>query len=163
MTALVLPTFERRLLQAVGEQMASEPVRNWPEPSQQLCLRLVEALRANTARKNQTLERLLTEGVEARSFARENGPLLPATDEQLTQVRGIIERLAPGEDPGAETVAAELHVLERELQAFRDLLAEALSRASETPRPVDPARVRAAEEAYAHGDTKRFCPRSSLR
>ena len=38
----------------------------------------------------------------------------------------------------------------------RDLLAQAVARASEPPRPVDWERVRAAEEAHARGESKPF-------
>src|SRR6266536_6476321 len=100
---------------------------------------------------------MLAQGVEARSFLRTNGPLLPTIDDQIGQVRGLFEQLA--EDTASGSLAAELRLLEQEIQAFRDLLAEALSRVSEAPRPVDWERVRAAEEAHARGETKPFSKR----
>ena len=159
MTMLAIPSFERQLLRAISEGVAAEAVPEWPEQSVQLCLTLLGKLRDNTAGRREQLEAILAGGVEARSFARNNAPLLATLDEQIAQVHGLVERLAPAEGAASGSLAGELRLLEQESQAFRDLLAEALSRASETPGPVDWGRVRAAEEAHARGETKPFSPR----
>src|SRR5262249_28196357 len=137
-----------------SEGVAAESVPEWPEPSIQLCLGLLRKLRENTVNRRQQLEAILAEGVEARSFARTNASLLSALDEQIFQVHGLVERLAPAEDAASGSLAVELRLLEQESRAFRDLLAEALARVSEASRPVDWERVRAAEEAHARGETK---------
>jgi hypothetical protein len=156
MTALTIPSFERRLLRTVGEEVAAEPVHAWPEESLQLCLEIVRAIRENTANMRKRLGAVLAEGVEARSFARTYSPLLPTADDHSAKVRELLERLSPAEDASSESLVAELLLLEQETRAFRDLLAGALARASEAPRPADWGRVRAAEEAHARGETKSF-------
>jgi hypothetical protein len=159
MTTLTIGSLERRLLQTLGEEVAVEPVHQWPQQSVELCLDLLRRMHANTARVRQGLEELLANGVEARSFARDTGPLLAIVDEQIASVRALVERLSPARDAASETLEVELRRLQQETQALRDLLAEALSRASEPPRPVDAERVRAAEEAHARGETKPFSRR----
>jgi hypothetical protein len=159
MTALMIPSFERRLLQTVREEVAAEPVNAWPPQSLRLCLDLVRNMRENTADMRQVLEQVLADGVEAHSFHRDYSPLLPATDDHLAQVRELVERLSEAADAAPESLAAELRLLQQKIQAFRDLLAEALSRASAAPRQVDWGRVRAAEEAHARGETKPFSRR----
>lgn len=159
MTKLVIPSLERRLLQMLSDEVAAESIHDWPEQSVQFCVELLRKLREYTAKKRQTLEAMLAEGVEVRSFAHNHSPLLSVLDDQIGQVRELVERLAPAEDAASRSLAAELHLLEQAIQVFRDLLAEALSRASAPPRPVDWDRVRAAEEAHARGETKPFSKR----
>jgi hypothetical protein len=105
------------------------------------------------------LEGVLAEGVEARSFARGFSPFLPAADEQLGKVQALLEQIAQAEDAASTSLAEELRLLDQATRAYRDLLAEALSRATAPPRAVDWDRVRAAEEAYARGETKPFSRR----
>jgi hypothetical protein len=159
MTTLVMPSLERRLLQTVREEVAAEPVREWPPRSLQLCLNIFRGIRESIAEARQALEDELAEGVEARSFARTYGPFLPAADGHLASLRELIGELSPAEDTAAASFVAELRLLEQENAAYRDLLAAALSRASAAPRPVDWERVRAAEEAKARGETKPFSRR----
>ncbi len=149
MTTIRIPSFERRLLQSVREEIAAGPVKAWPPQSLQLCLDVVRKMRENTADMRRLLEQELADGVEARSFSRHDSPLLPATDDHLAQVRELVERLSAPADAASESLAAELRLLQQTIQAFRDLLAEALARASQAPRPVDWGRARAAEEAHA--------------
>ncbi|HZY89929.1 MAG TPA: hypothetical protein VFE78_34220 [Gemmataceae bacterium] len=158
MTTLTMP-LERRLLRSVREGLETEPARDWPRQSVELCLSLLRGLREGTAEMRQGLEEELAEGVEARSFARTYGPVLPAADEQAATVGQLVEWLSPAEDGASRSLVAELRLLEREHQALRDLLAQALARASGPPRPADAARVRAAEEAHARGETKPFSRR----
>jgi hypothetical protein len=159
MTTLTIPSLERRLLHTVGEEVAAEPVGRWPEQRLGLCLAVLREVREYTARGHRALEKLLGEGVEARSFARDAGPALAITEDNLAKVRGLLGLLSPGDEAAAAGLAAELRLLEQELGAFHDLLAEAVSRSSEAPRPVDWAHVRAAEEAHARGETKPFSRR----
>src|SRR5262245_57703618 len=159
MTALVIPSFERRLLESVREEVAAEPVRQWPPRSLELCLDVLRKIRAGAADIRQTLEEALAEGVEARSFARGYGPFLSPAEDHLAFVRELAQSLSLIGDAASQSLLAELRLLEQESKAFRDLLAEALSRASEPPRPIDWGRVRAAEEAQARGETKPFSRR----
>jgi hypothetical protein len=159
MTALVIPPFERRLLETVRERVAAEPVRQWPPRSLELCLDVLRRIRAGAADTRQTLEEVLAEGVEARSFARDYGPFLAPAEDQLAFVRELVESLSLMEDAASQSLLAEVRLLEQEGKAFRDLLAEALARASEPPRPINWERVRAAEEAHARGETKPFSRR----
>jgi len=156
MTTLMIPSFERRLLETIGEEMAAEPVPEWPPPSLQLCLDILQGIRANAANMRSILKGTLAEGVEVRAFVRDYRPFLPLTDDHLAQVQKLIERLSPVEDTASASLATALHSLEQEYQAFRDHLAETLSRASAALRPVDWERIRAAEEAHARGETKPF-------
>jgi hypothetical protein len=159
MTSLIIPSFERRLLQTVCDEVAAEPVSEWPPQALQLCLNLLVELRENAVNLRHALEGLLAEGVEARRFVRGGSPVLAFADDQCAKVRALVERLAQSEDTASASLTKELRLLERESQAFRDLLAEALSKASEPARPVDWHRVRAAEEAYARGETTPFSQR----
>lgn len=158
MTTLALPSFEGRLLETVREEVATGPVPEWPPQSLQLCLDILHGIRANAAHMRSTLKETLAEGVEFRGFVRDYGPLLALVDDHIAKVRGLVARLVPAQDAASGSLKASLRSLEQEYQAFRDLLAEVLSRAS-PPRPVDWERIRAAEEAYARGDTKPFSPR----
>jgi hypothetical protein len=156
MTTLTSPSFERLLLRTVSEGVAAEPVGTWPPQTLQLGLDIVQTLRTNSTQTRHQLEQLLADGVEARSFVRDCSPLLALTDERLAKTREAVELLSAAEDTASARLLAELRLLEQEDRAFRDLLSRALSRASEAPRPVDWERVRAAEEAYARGETKPF-------
>jgi hypothetical protein len=122
-------------------------------------------VRQNTANTHSMLEKVLADGVEARSFVRDCGPLITVIDGQIAVARELIDRLEAGEAK-SEALATELRRLEQELRlleeqtaAIRNLLAEAVARASEHPRPVDWERVRAAEEAYGRGETNLFSTR----
>jgi hypothetical protein len=155
MTTLLMPSLERRLLRTVREEVAAGP----SPQSLQLCVKILREMRESAAEMRQALEDELAEGVEARSFARTYGSVLPAADGHLASLRELIEELSPAEDTAAASFVAELRLLEQENAAYRALLAAALSRASEAPRPVDWERVRAAEEAKARGETKPFSRR----
>ena len=155
MTTLMIPSFERRLLETVREEVAVRPIHEWPPHSLRLCLGLVAGVSENVAKGRGLLEARLADGVEALSFARDYGPFLSDLDEQLVGVRELLDRLSVT-DATSERFAAALRSLEQETRVFRDLLAEALSRASEAPRPVDWGRVRAAEEAHGRGETEAF-------
>jgi hypothetical protein len=139
--------------------MAAEPVPRWPEQSLELCLHLLRKIRADAAKMPKTLESILAEGVEARSFAAEYRPFLILVDETIANVNALREQLSPAEDRASASISAELGLLAQEYEAFRDHLAKALSRASEPAGPVDWERIRAAEEAHARGKTKPFTRR----
>lgn len=156
MTTLTVPSFERQLLQTVGEEIQTEPIRNWPQRRFLLCLNIVREIRESAAEARQALEERLSEGVEARSFADGYGPYLQAEEEYVKGNRKSIELLSEWNDPRAEGLIAELRLLEQEERAYRDLLAEALSLATQPSRPVDWERIRRAEEAHSSGETKPF-------
>jgi hypothetical protein len=158
MTALSW-SFERHLLQTVRQEVAAEPLYEWPEESLQLGLDLLRKIRAKAANLHKQLEDKLAGGVEASSFARTHGPVLTAMDDLLADVQGILESPSRLEDHAVESFATEARMLERELWSSRALLAEALSKALEPPRPVDWDRFRRAEEAHARGETKPFSRR----
>jgi hypothetical protein len=156
MTPLLIPSFERRLLRTISDEVADKPVREWPSSSLQLGLEVVRKTRKDFAEARRALEEELANGVEARSFGRENQPLIPAIDEFVQTLRGLVAGLSHAEDPASKSLLAELRLVDQELKAGRDLLAEALARAAEPARPAEEERVRAAEEAYARGETKPF-------
>ena len=160
MTTLTASTLQRRLLQTVGEAVAIEQEANGSlGETIRLGVGIVRELRESVARTRRELEEELAGGVEGRSFARSYHPLLPATDEYQVQLRRLLEEISGAEGTAAGSFVAELRLLEEEAQAFRDLLAEAVSRASEAPRPLDLERVKAAEAAYARGAYNRISPR----
>jgi hypothetical protein len=159
MTTLLIPSFERPTLQTLRNGLAAKPLSEWPQHSLQLCLDGLRTLRQSASQMREALEDELAEGVEAHSFTRSYGPFLPTAEEHVEFVRDLVKGLSAAQDPASKSVAAELRLLEDENKAFRDLLAEALSRASEPVRPADPARVRAAEEAHTRGETKPFARR----
>jgi len=163
MTTLVIPSFERRLLRTVGDEIAAEPVREWPEQSLRLCLELLQRILESTSRMRRLLENVLAEGTEARAFARDCNPLLPVVDEQSATILELIDRLSPADDAASNSLGAALRSLERETRAYRELLARALSGASEAPRPVDWNHIRAVEEAHARGETTRFARRRRIK
>ena len=152
----MIPSFERGVLGAIREGVAAEPVREWPEPSLQLGLDLLRRIRESAAGMRQALESELANGVEGRSFVRIYGPLLPVAVDHVAVVRTLVESLAAAQDPPSKSLLAELLLLEHENKAFRDLLVDALSRASQPRGPVDWQRVHAAEEALARGEVKPF-------
>src|SRR5262245_55857586 len=135
-TTLEIPSFERRLLQAVDEEMESKPVGGWSQESLRLCLDLLRSMREKCTKLRLSLEAVLADGVEAHSFVRKYSPLLPDADNYLATIRSLVQRVSPANDTTSESLAAELRPLEKEAQTFRDLLASALSKASEPLRPV---------------------------
>jgi hypothetical protein len=155
MTTLTIPSYASRLLQTVEEEVAAKTVQE----SLRLSLGTVRNLCENTANMRRVLVGVLAEGVEARSLLRDSGPLLASIDEQITKVQKLVERLSLLEDDASKSLAMELCLLQQAYQSFRDLLAEALSRASAAPRVVDWERVQAAEEAHARRETKPFSPK----
>src|SRR5262245_19906856 len=123
MTTLLMPSLGRRLLQTVREEVAAEPVRDWSPRSLQLCLNVLREIRESIAAARRALEGELAEGVEARSFARTYGPVLPSADDHLASLRELIIELSPEEATAAASLVAELRLLEQENTEFRDLLA----------------------------------------
>jgi hypothetical protein len=108
---------------------------------------VVRELRESVARMRRELEDNLAEGVEARSFARSSGPTLPVMDEYLLQLGGLLEELSGADGTPAEGFVTELRLLEKETEAFRDRLAEALSLVSQPPGPVDWDRLKRESDA----------------
>jgi hypothetical protein len=146
--------------------MAAVPVHEWPPQELQLFADAIQGIHRNTVQVRRALEDLLAGGVEARSFARDYSLFLPATESHLAGVRELVEHLQTAERLASESQAqvlrsleAQVRSLEYEMSAYRDLLADALARASQAPRPVDWERIRAAEEAYGRGETKPFARR----
>jgi hypothetical protein len=137
MTTLTKPSFNRRLLQAVREQVASEPIRGWDQRDLQLCLDFLQKLRENAADIRRALEEDLAGGVEPRSFVRDRCPFLHELNERIALVQELVESLSPVKDAAIESLLAELRLLDQENKTSRDLLAEALARASEPLRPID--------------------------
>jgi hypothetical protein len=159
MTALTLPSFNTRVVQTVGKQAASEPVRTWPSRTLQTALGVLQGIRASAFDMRRELADELASGVDPRLFVRNYGAILPMADEHVAAIRDLIDSLSPVEDPSSASLVAELRLHEQEALAFRTFLAEALAHASEPPRPVDWDRVDAAGEAYASGKTKPFSRR----
>jgi hypothetical protein len=152
MTTLTAPSLERRLLQTVKEEVEAKSVRDWPPESVELCLVLLQQIRERTAGMLRTLEEILAEGVEARSFAREGAPLLAAAEDRAASIRGFIEKLSSAEDAASVRLLAALHSVEEEEKAFRDLLAEALARVSAPSPSMDWDRLkREADTEFAAG------------
>jgi hypothetical protein len=137
MTILTVPSLEQRLLRTVKEEAEARSVREWPQESVELCLNLLQQIRTRIADMHQTLEEILAEGVEARSFAREGVPILAAAEDRAASIRELIDRIASLEDACFARLLRVLRSLEKEEQAFRDDLAEALARVSESPPSMD--------------------------
>jgi hypothetical protein len=155
-----MPSFERNLIQTVGESLAEEPISDWPDQSIKLCLSLLVNLRNNAEHSRQAIEEVLIEGIEGRSLVRDFAPLLATTEERIALLQKLTLTLSAVQDtPGKETLISEARLLENENLAIRGLLQKAFSIASEAPRPVDWDRVREVEEAHASGKTKRFSQR----
>lgn len=159
MTTLTIPLSERQLLATVTEDVLPEPASQWPPQYFRLCLDVVEKLRENAAQMRQTLEEELSKGTEARSFVREYSPLLALSDTLVAKIKKRLSHLEQEGDAASADLAARFRALDGEFQAFRRLLADALTHASQSPRMVDRGRVRAAEEAFAQGETKPFSRR----
>jgi hypothetical protein len=162
MTTLTTPRFQRRLLQTVREEVANERLGETiqlDEGTVRLGVGIVRQMRDSVVQMRAELENLLADGVEARSFVRSYGAILPDANESLVQLAGLLEELARAIGTDAESFVTELRLLENDTKVFRDLAAEALSRSSQPPRPVDWGRVRASEEAHARGETKPFSRR----
>ena len=159
MTTLVMPSLQRRLIKAVGEEMEAEPIQQWAEESRQFLVDLLRRIREHDVGVRHRLEAKVVDGVEAHSFVRDYGPLLAATDEQLAGLQPLMEKLPAEDSPALSHLGAELRSLIDEKRSFRAFLAEALARAAARPRPVDFERSRSAEAAYARGETKPFAPR----
>jgi len=119
-------------------------------------LNIVREIRESAAEARQALEERLSEGIEAHSFARSYSEHLLAAEEYVKLNQTLIELLSEANDPRAESLLAEFRLLEQEERASRDLLAEALSLATQPSRPVDWERIHRAEEAYTSGETKPF-------
>jgi hypothetical protein len=149
-----MPSLEQRLLQTVKEEVESKSVRDWPHESVELCVVLLRQIRERTAGMHRTLEEILAEGVEARSFARDGTPLLAAAEDRAASIREFIEKLSSSEDAVSAKLLMELHALEEEEKAYRDLLAEALARVSAPSPSMDWDRLK--QEADADFAAGRF-------
>jgi hypothetical protein len=151
---LVVPSLEQRLLQTVKEEVEVKSVRDWPQESVELCLVLLQQIRERTAGMHRTLEEVLAGGIEARSFAREGAPLLAAAENRAASIREVIEKLSSSEDAVSVKLLTELHALEGEEKAYRDLLAEVLARVSAPSPSMDWDRLK--QEADADFAAGRF-------
>jgi hypothetical protein len=156
MVALVMPCAERSLLKTVQEQIAAEPVRDWPSQSLKLCLNFLRALRKSTLEARCALEAELQNGAEARAFARAYGRYATEAAEHLHFVQQLIDDLATADDESSRELLAELHRLKKEKSDFHSLLAQGLALANAPPRPADSTRVQAAEQSHDRGETKPF-------
>lgn len=157
MTTLTIPSLNRRFLQAVREEMAAEPIREWPERSLQLALKVFREIRASAADMRHALEEELANGVEARSFVLSYGQYLPVAEDHLAFIRELVESLSKVGDAATESLLVELRLLQQEHQTFRDLLAQALALASEPPGPIDWAQLKQESDAdYAAGRSTVF-------
>jgi hypothetical protein len=157
MTTLAMPSFQLRLISAVAEEMKA--VQEQVAEDSQFLADLLRRIREYDVQVRQKLEELLVNGVEARSFVRDYGPLLAATESQIATFQSLGEKHAHEGSQSFQNLMTETRLLLDEKRSFRDFLAEALARASEKPRPVDLQRIRSAEEAYARGETKPFSRR----
>lgn len=152
MTTLTAPSLERRLLRTVREEVEAKSVREWPEETVELCMVLLWEIRRRTAGMLRTLEQILAEGVEARSFVRDAAPLLAIEEENAASIDEIINTLSSSEDPASAKLLTVVRSLEKEEKAFRDLLAEALARVSVPPPAMDWDRLKQETDAdFASG------------
>jgi hypothetical protein len=131
----------------VGEAVSNTPAADDIDETVRLGVGIVRELRESVARTRRDFEDELAEGVEARSFSRSCSPLLPVTEECIRELGRLLEALAGTEGTAGESFVAELRLLEKEYITFRELLAEALARASEAPRPVDWDRLKQESDA----------------
>lgn len=156
MTTLTMPSFEKRLFQTMKEEVEAKSVREWPSESVELCLVLLLEIRARIAAMLQTLEEVLAEGVEARSFVVDSTPLLAAAEKFAASIGELVEKLSSSEGDASARLLAALRLLAKEEQTYRNLLGKAASLAARPSPPLDRERIRKAEEAYTCGDTKPF-------
>jgi hypothetical protein len=157
-TTVTTPSFEGILLEAV-EELARKPAHARDQRAMETCLDLLQHLGKFIAGLRQVAEKGLANGTDAGMFTRLFGPVVAVSDRLTSAARGLRALLAPMPDAKAEGFATELCLVEREAEAFRDLITEALRVASEPSRPVDWQRVGAAQEAHARGETKPFLRR----
>jgi hypothetical protein len=160
MTALTTPALHHRLLLTVAEAVANDRL----EETTRRGVGVVHELRESVARMTQQLEGDLAAGVEARSFARSHGALLPVTEENLAQLERLLQQVSPAAAGAtAESLAAELRLLQQQTQAFRDRLAAALDLASRPTPAVDWQRLRQEVEAdFAAGRFTAFATPDEL-
>jgi hypothetical protein len=104
-----------------------------------------------------SVQRALSQGMEAGQFAARYEPIVVALDPRLNNVRRLTEalRALPLPEYAAELLS-EFQTLGVELARLHQFLGEALARARAAPRPIDPSRVREAQAAYGRGETKPF-------
>ncbi len=158
MTTLTTPTLQSLLVRTVGEALANNP--NQLGETIRLGAGVVREVRESVARMRQELE----EGSNARSFARSYGPIVPDADEYLVQLGSLLEELSDADGTAAELFIAELRLLKKEAEAFRNRLAEALSLAAESPRPLDWDRLKSESDAdFAAGRFTTFETSEAMR
>jgi hypothetical protein len=143
--------------------MQDKPINQWTRPEIERYFEDVGNGHRSAVNLRRALERTLSGGVETRALARDFPKFLAVVERQLTVIGDMIERLPPMITAAPESLASglrsaesELRSVKDELQACHDLLHEALALASQPPRPFDPERARAAQEAYERGETKPF-------
>jgi hypothetical protein len=141
MTTLSTPTLQSRLLRTVGEAVATNPED--VGETIRLGVGIVRELRESVARMRQEIE----EGDEARLITESYGALMAAADENLIQLGNLIRLLPDGQGTPAQPFIAELRLLKGETDVFRNRLAEALSLASQPPKPLDWDRLKAESDA----------------
>jgi hypothetical protein len=158
MTTLTAPSFKRRLdfVQSELAELATDPVSEFPPEVVQWCLEILPTLSATLGESHKKVREQLAKGVEARLLIRAISPLLPGCNETVDAIQKCLQWLSQREDEASARIAAQLRLLDQQARTHRDLVAHALSKASEPPRAPDLDRIRAAEEAYARGETKVF-------
>jgi hypothetical protein len=164
MTTLTVSSLGLRFLQSARDEVAAKPVHEWSEEEIQLCLSLFRKIRESAADAREEVEEKLDRGVEARSFVHEYARFLPSAEEHQALIRELVQTLSQAEDAASERLAAELRLLEQEDRALRDLLTDALSRASGPLPAIDWDRLKEELDGeFAAGRFTRFETEEEMR
>jgi hypothetical protein len=153
MTILTAPTLHYRLLQTVGEAVVNDKI----EETIRLGVGVVHELRESVARIRRQFEHDLAEGIESRSFTSSHGPTLVAVKGHEDQLGQLLKTLAGSEGTAAESFIAELRLLKKETDDFRERLASALALALQPPVRLNCDRLKGEADAdFAAGRSVTF-------
>jgi hypothetical protein len=156
---MLCATFVPDLALGFAEKMSAtvEKVEEFSESDGETAVLACQFLQMLFAKARNSIESMLSEGVEARSFVTQ----YERTAAELADIATAIEQaVARSRSRPARAMAnafiANYQALGQEIESLRQMLVEALAKAKAIPRPIDWQRVQEVEAAYQQGATKPF-------
>jgi hypothetical protein len=155
----------------VARTIGSGADRDWSADDVQELTDACRSVRDKVQAGQSKLEHSLTEGVEVASFLRESEHLLQLLDQAVRDhataqpCTGSLKDhpCSPQMTVAVHQLVAEFDLLGTSLTQLRSLLQKTIAAMKAPPTLVDLDRIRAAQEAFRHGDTRPYTPLARTR